>query len=56
MSKRVKSVSMMIALMGAASMGAMYAETLPHVDGIRSVQQAGTCTGVVKDATGETVI
>ncbi|MCI5580552.1 MAG: SusC/RagA family TonB-linked outer membrane protein [Phocaeicola plebeius] len=56
MSKRVKSVSMMIALMGAASMGAMYAEVLPGVDGVRSVQQAGTCTGVVKDATGETVI
>ena len=56
MSKRVKSVSMMIALMGAASMGAMYAEVLPSVDGVRSVQQAGTCTGVVKDATGETVI
>ena len=56
MSKRVKSVSMMIALMGAASMGAMYAEVLPSVDGVRSVQQTGTCTGVVKDATGETVI
>ncbi|MGN0056698.1 MAG: SusC/RagA family TonB-linked outer membrane protein [Phocaeicola plebeius] len=56
MSKRVKSVSMMIALMGAASMGAMYAEVLPSVDGVRSVQQSGTCTGVVKDATGETVI
>ena len=56
MSKRVKSVSMMIALMGAASLGAMYAEVLPHADGIQSVQQTGTCTGVVKDATGETVI
>ncbi|MGN0056705.1 MAG: SusC/RagA family TonB-linked outer membrane protein [Phocaeicola plebeius] len=56
MSKRVKSVSMMIALMGAASMGAVYAETLSHVDGIQTVQQSGTCTGVVKDAAGETVI
>ena len=56
MSKRVKSVSMIIALMGAASMGAVYAEALPGADGIQSVQQAGTCTGVVKDAAGETII
>ena len=56
MSKRVKSVSMIIALMGAASMGAVYAEALPGADGIQAVQQAGTCTGVVKDAAGETII
>lgn len=47
---------MIIALMGAASMGAVYAEALPGADGIQAVQQAGTCTGVVKDAAGETII
>ncbi len=56
MSKRVKSVSMLLALMGAASTGMAYADVTPEAVHAKAVQQQETCTGIVKDATGETVI
>jgi len=56
MLKRVKSVSMLLTLMGLASTGATYANAAPEVAGIQTTQQQETCTGIVKDATGETVI
>ena len=55
MLKRIKSVSMLLALAGVST-GAAYAVAVPEVDATRGMQQQSTCTGVVKDATGETVI
>ena len=45
----------MLFLMGASS-GAAYAAAHPGVADVKITQQAGNCTGVVVDATGETVI
>jgi len=56
MLKRIKSVSMLLALAGVSSTGAAYAVAVPEVDATRGIQQQSTCTGIVKDATGETVI
>ena len=57
MLKRIKSVSMLLALAGVSSTGAAYAVAVPEVDATQSTQQqTSTCTGIVKDATGETVI
>ena len=56
MLKRVKSVSMLLTLMGLASSGLTYANAAPDAASIESTQQQETCTGIVKDATGETVI
>ena len=57
MLKRIKSVSMLLALAGVSSTGAAYAVAVSEVDATQSTQQqTSTCTGVVKDATGETVI
>jgi len=50
MLKRLKSVSMMLFLMGA------YAVSNPGITDVKIAQQDGACTGIVKDATGETVI
>ena len=48
---------MLLALAGVSSTGAAYAVAVPEVDATQSTQQqTSTCTGVVKDATGETVI
>ena len=55
MLKRLKSVSMMLFLMGASS-GAAYAVSNPGVTNVKITQQNGTCTGIVKDATGEAII
>ena len=55
MLKRLKSVSMLLFLMGAST-GAAYAVANPGVTDVKITQQSGTCTGVVKDATGEGVI
>ena len=55
MLKRLKSVSMMPFLMGAST-GAAYAVSNPGVTDVKITQQSGTCTGIVKDGTGETVI
>ncbi|EJW99564.1 TonB-dependent receptor plug domain protein [gut metagenome] len=46
---------MMLFLMGASS-GAAYAVPASGIDDVRITQQTGTCTGVVVDAAGETVI
>lgn len=46
---------MLLAMTGLPA-GIAMAETVPAVDGIQSIQQAGVCKGVVKDALGETVI
>lgn len=45
----------MLFLMGASG-GAAYAVTVPSVSDVKIAQQNGTCTGIVKDATGEAVI
>ena len=45
----------MLLLMGIST-GAAYAVTDPGITDVKITQQNGTCTGVVKDATGETVI
>ena len=55
MLKRLKTVSMMLFLMGAST-GAAYAVSSMGADDVKITQQSGTCTGVVVDATGETVI
>ena len=55
MLKRLKSVSMLLFLMGAST-GAAYAVANPGVADVKITQQNGACTGVVVDATGETVI
>ena len=55
MLKRLKSVSMMLFLMGASS-GAAYAVSNPGVTDVKITQQSGACTGIVKDAKGETII
>ena len=55
MLKRLKTVSMMLFLMGAST-GAAYAVSSMEADDVKITQQSGTCTGVVLDATGETVI
>lgn len=46
---------MMLFLMGASA-GAAYAAASPGVADVKITQQSGTCTGIVKDGTGETVI
>ena len=56
MLKRVKSVSMLLFLM-AASTGSMNAISAPATASSNAIeQQTETCKGIVKDATGETVI
>lgn len=46
----------MLLAMTGLPVGIAMAETVSAVDGIQSIRQAGVCKGVVKDATGETVI
>ena len=55
MNKQFKTVSMML-LLAQASMGTAYASANFDADDVEITQQNETCTGVVKDATGETVI
>lgn len=56
MYKNYKSITIMLAL-GSLSVGTVNAAPFEmKVDGTNVVQQAGTCTGVVKDANGEAVI
>ena len=55
MNKQFKTVSMML-LLAQASMGTAYAAANFDVDNVEITQQSETCTGVVKDASGETVI
>ena len=55
MLKRLKTVSMMLFLMGASA-GTAYAATNLSVADAKVTQQSNACKGVVVDATGETVI
>lgn len=55
MRKTLKSVSMLLAMTGLPA-GVAMAESVSSVDGIQEIQQSGVCKGIVKDATGETVI
>ena len=55
MLKRLKTVSMMLFLMGTTT-GAAFAAPSNGVDDVKITQQSETATGVVKDALGETVI
>ena len=47
---------MFIALFGATALFSAHAETFPSTYSTRAVQQQVTCTGIVKDALGETII
>ena len=55
MLKQLKTVSMMLFLMGASN-GIASAVPAAGMDDLRITQQNGQCTGVVKDANGETII
>ena len=55
MLNRLKSISMMLLLLGFSS-GVAYAVGDPSVTDVKITQQNGKCTGIVKDATGETII
>ena len=55
MLKRLKTVSMMLFLMGTST-GAAFAISTPGADDVKITQQSETATGVVKDMLGETVI
>ena len=55
MLKRLKSVSTLLFLMGV-SPGTAYAVAESGITDVKITQQNGSCTGIVKDTTGETVI
>mgnify|MGYP001513001505 FL=1 len=55
MLKRVKSVSTLLFLMGVST-GTAYAVAESGITDVKITQQNGSCTGIVKDTTGETVI
>ena len=55
MLKRLKSVSTLLFLMGVST-GTAYAVAEPGITDVKITQQNGSCTGIVKDTTGETVI
>ena len=54
MAKTNKTMNLAFALM-VGSAGAAYAG-IPAVNSVQNIQQDETCTGIVKDATGEPVI
>ena len=55
MLKRLKTVSMMLFLMGTST-GAAFAISAPGADDVKITQQSETATGTVVDALGESVI
>ena len=55
MLKRLKSVSTLLFLMGVST-GTAYAVAESGITDVKIKQQNGSCTGIVKDTTGETVI
>lgn len=55
MFRNFKSVSMLL-LLGGISSGVAYAVPARGASGTNIVQQGSVCKGVVKDATGETII
>ena len=54
MLKRLKTVSMMLFLMGTST-GAAFANSAPGADDVRIIQQSGTATGTVVDAMGPVI-
>ncbi len=55
MLKRLKSVSTLLFLIGVST-GTAYAVAESGITDVKITQQNGSCTGIVKDTTGETVI
>lgn len=55
MNRKMKSVSMLL-LLSSFSTGIAYAESPKNEVEVDIVQQISTCQGVVKDATGESII
>lgn len=55
MLKRLKSASTLLFLMGVST-GTAYAVAESGITDVKITQQNGSCTGIVKDTTGETVI
>ena len=55
MLKRLKSVSTLLFLMGVST-GTAYAVAESGITDVKITQQNDSCTGIVKDTTGETVI
>ena len=55
MLKRLKSVSTLLFLMGVST-GTAYAVAESGITDVKITQQNGSCTGIVKDTTGETVV
>lgn len=55
MNKKVKSVGICL-LLGSLSTGMAYADLSKNQSEIDIVQQSGVCQGIVKDATGESII
>lgn len=55
MFRKLRSVSMLLFLMGVFS-PATYSVAHPNVTQVKVAQQASTCTGVIKDTAGESVI
>lgn len=55
MNRKMKSVGMWL-LLGSLSTGMAYADLSKNESEIDIVQQTGICQGIVKDATGESVI
>lgn len=55
MLKRLKSVSTLLFLMGIST-GTAYAVAESGITDVKITQQNGSCTGIVKDTTGETVV
>ena len=55
MLKRLTSVSTLLFLMGVST-GTAYAVAESGITDVKITQQNGSCTGIVKDTTGETVI
>ena len=57
MLKKSRPVGIYFLLLSAMAVGNAYAaSTIPNAGGELTAQQNGTCTGVVLDATGETII
>ncbi len=55
MFKRLKTISMLLFLV-CASVGTGFAAPKSNTTNSTDMQQRGVCTGIVKDASGETVI
>ena len=54
MLKRLKTVSMMLFLLGTST-GAAFAASIPGADDVRVAQQSQTATGTVVDAMGPVI-